>query len=335
MKTLKLIFTLSLIAFSIKAQTVTSSCNLNDVNGYLYKDDADRLAIRYSYRFNSTWKDSTWIDQQLSNKYLKALLAVHNATDIPARDTVVTWLNIHTIAQRPELREFFIAADSNLVWLKNLRYNILPCGQPHIDAAITKYGFQKTRFDAVPFLPWHTVYWDASYNFNGNPLASAIGSSVSGISMIGGDNGFSDGIDIRDSLNPNFIDLLYCYRWGDCIDGCDYARYWRFRVYNDCNVEYAGTFGNQLPIWASITNSSNIDNSVKIYPVPVQDKFSIESNSNTIVSIVVYNHLGQETIKATVDDLKTELDISNLDSGIYLIQIQTSKGQKLTKILKN
>lgn len=323
-------------AKTINAQTVTSSCDLNDVNGYLYKDDADRLAIRHSYKFNSTWKDSTWIDQQLSNRYLKALLAVHNATGLPASDTVTTWLNIHTNVNRPQLREFFIAADSNLIWMKNLRYNVVPCGQPFVDAAINKYGFQKTAFHAIPFIPWHTVYWDASYNFNGNPLASAIGSTVAGIQMIGGDNGFGDGIDIADTINSNYVELLYCYRWGDCIAGCMYAHYWRFRVYNDCSVGYFGSTGNQLPVWASLIEKSAALQNIKIAPNPVNEKLNLEIPDafTGSVQIQIVNVLGQLVKKQQLEKGNLNIDVSELKSGTYFLNLQAIDGIKTFKFVK-
>lgn len=323
-----------LFAANIAAQTVISSCALNDTAAYRFKDDADRLSIRHAYRSNDAWKDSTSINQQVSNRYLKALIAVNNATLIPARDTVTRWLNIHTISRHPELREFFIAADSNLQWIKNLRNNINPCGQQLVDAAILKYGLQKTRFDALPVLPWHTVYWKSGFNFNGNPLASTIGSLVSGIYMIGGENGFNDGIEILDSLNSDFVELLYCYRWGDCIDGCDYGRYWRFRVYNDCSVAYFGTFGDQLPVWASAANESLDLSSVRVYPNPAKDYINVKFNSRELFTFRICNTLGTEIRRSRGEENLHQIDVSGLQPGVYSIELLTAKNAVVKRFVK-
>ena len=90
---------LSLITFLCisniaKSQTVPSSCTAADSIVKLYNDDADRLAMRHTFNFNLPYKDSITINKPLHKTYINALLAVFNAINLPARDTVVQ-LKIH------------------------------------------------------------------------------------------------------------------------------------------------------------------------------------------------------------------------------------------------
>jgi hypothetical protein len=61
-----------------------------------YKSDADRLAIRRVNQLNSVYKDSVTIHPQFSSNYLNALVAIRNATALPAVDTITRFLDIHT-----------------------------------------------------------------------------------------------------------------------------------------------------------------------------------------------------------------------------------------------
>ena len=60
------------------------------------------------------------------------------------------------------------------------------------------------------------------------------------------------------------------------------------------------------------------DAGFRIYPNPANDKFIVESES--IVSIKLYDMLGKEAITQTADG-KTEIDISHLPKGVYNVRI--------------
>jgi hypothetical protein len=71
---------------------------------------------------------------------------------------------------------------------------------------------------------------------------------------------------------------------------------------------------------------------VKLYPNPVQDKFSIESDIN-IKHIKMYNQLGQVVLG--FDDIKpqTSYNISALSKGIYFVELSSVQGKKTVKKL--
>jgi hypothetical protein len=113
-----------------------------------------------------------------------------------------------------------------------------------------------------------------------------------------------------------------------------YERYWIFRVYNDCSVEYRGTFGNQLPVWASIQQQSRILTGVKIYPNPAQDKVTIEGLNNDFTEISIFNIIGDKILTLKTLGSNSEIDFSDFQQGVYVLHIQNSSGQLRYKLAK-
>lgn len=117
MKLISLFLTIVVGTLTTYGQIVPSSCSAPDSILSKYNDDADRLALRKIYRNNLTYKDSINIPQEHSDTVLNALIAVYNATTLPARDTVVNMFDIHSF---PEIimNGIEVAADSNLSWMQ-------------------------------------------------------------------------------------------------------------------------------------------------------------------------------------------------------------------------
>ena len=88
----------------------------------------------------------------------------------------------------------------------------------------------------------------------------------------------------------------------------------------------------------SFQNLSNsvfkVDNSIVIYPNPAVSKVSISSNSN-LKAIQLYDAQGRILQSLMLNDNKATLDISEKPIGIYFLKIQSEKGSKLEKIIKN
>lgn len=72
-----------------------------------------------------------------------------------------------------------------------------------------------------------------------------------------------------------------------------------------------------------------------IYPNPVINELTIDTSKVEFETIQVYNMNGQllQTKTKTTDNLVT-IDFSNFDSGVYFIQINTSKGKIYKRIIK-
>lgn len=48
-------------------------------------------------------------------------------------------------------------------------------------------------------------------------------------------------------FNPDFIQLIYSYGWGDCPSGCISRHYWELGIYGSGVIELISESGNELP----------------------------------------------------------------------------------------
>jgi hypothetical protein len=71
-----------------------------------------------------------------------------------------------------------------------------------------------------------------------------------------------------------------------------------------------------------------------IYPNPASSIISIESTKYQLESIRIEDVLGQEIYYLQPQNNKTEIDISHLPSGIYIIQLQSKNGVVSKKFVK-
>lgn len=103
-------------------------------------------------------------------------------------------------------------------------------------------------------------------------------------------------------------DMLDQYNYGNCV------------VSSDCSL--------------------GIENPIKqryfvVYPNPVKNNLNIASNdATTIVSIAVYNVLGQKVYNFPVANTKFDLDVSSLKTGNYWVKIETEIGYSNIKFIK-
>jgi hypothetical protein len=73
--------------------------------------------------------------------------------------------------------------------------------------------------------------------------------------------------------------------------------------------------------------------SFNYYPNPVNDKLSLRAQ-NTIQNVSVYNMLGQEVIRTSPNMSSDELDMSNLESGAYFVQVTIQGVTETIRVIK-
>ena len=76
-------------------------------------------------------------------------------------------------------------------------------------------------------------------------------------------------------------------------------------------------------------NSSELN--INIYPNPTEDKINIELNNETKGNVVITNQLGQVVKEMNIDGKELTIDIEDLTSGIYFINVSNQR----MKFLKN
>lgn len=69
----------------------------------------------------------------------------------------------------------------------------------------------------------------------------------------------------------------------------------------------------------------------RIYPNPATDKVSIESES-TLKNISIFNLNGQKVYEIALDQNNVDLNVEQLEAGMYMIRLETENGTKVEKL---
>lgn len=95
--------------------------------------------------------------------------------------------------------------------------------------------------------------------------------------------------------------------------------------------EFLGlTSGMDTIMFSSLGVEDEILNSdIKVYPNPAKSIINISSSLN-ITKIELYNLLGQKVVESTQT---TQLDVSNLNKGLYFLNVYSKKGRGTKKII--
>ena len=84
---------------------------------------------------------------------------------------------------------------------------------------------------------------------------------------------------------------------------------------------------------AANTLTYNINSLLKLYPIPASNSLSIEAKS-PLNEITISNLTGKVLLHKSANGYKTSLDLSNLQSGTYIITVRTEKGTMSYKFIK-
>jgi hypothetical protein len=331
MKKLTLLCFLCLSKFIVNGQTIPSSCFAPDSIKSQYIDDADRLALRKIYRQQLTSVDSVVIPQNHSDTVLNALIAVYNATTLPARDTVVSMFNIHTFPN-PVLNSILVAADSTLAWMEQLELGIIPTGNASIDTLISKYNLSVSNYyDFGNSYYYHLLVFDSDSNYNLNALVALFESNV-GVYYSEGNGYGGDGNNIWDSIYSDHVELIYSVGLGDCPAGCTVRRFWKFNVYFDCSVEFVGSYGAILEFAG--TNEIQKPNA-SIYPNPFTDQLTFDNTENEKSTVSLFDFSGEQILQQSFIN-STTIKTEGLSKGIYFYQLIDSTGKVINgKVVKD
>jgi hypothetical protein len=83
--------------------------------------------------------------------------------------------------------------------------------------------------------------------------------------------------------------------------------------------------------------SANVENlsyaTTKVFPNPVEDVLQIESMTS-INSLVLRDTHGKEILKLSPDALQVQLNLVDIKNGVYFLEVTTSNGIELIKVMK-
>ena len=92
----------------------------------------------------------------------------------------------------------------------------------------------------------------------------------------------------------------------------------------------------QQIIVKSTGNAENgkVNQSIRFYPNPVTDKLTIQSANELIQIISIYDVNGKLLMQTEAHGLQQELELSELNSGIYILKVKTGKETLTGRIIK-
>ena len=112
-------------------------------------------------------------------------------------------------------------------------------------------------------------------------------------------------------------------------EGVD-AFYYEVRSYSN-SLTYFDDLSFVKNATASVKN--NAIEGFKTYPNPITDKeFTISSNSSYTKQVAIFSVIGKKVFATSFSGLKKNLDVSSINSGIYILKV-TENGKTATKKL--
>ena len=84
----------------------------------------------------------------------------------------------------------------------------------------------------------------------------------------------------------------------------------------------------------SSIEKNDISGNISIYPIPVQNKLNIRTTHNSAILVKIYNSTGHLVINQTLASTYEYIDVNNLASGYYIIQVQTDTDTKTFRVIK-
>ena len=104
-------------------------------------------------------------------------------------------------------------------------------------------------------------------------------------------------------------------------------------VYPECESDFALTdSGSDHVTLSNVSVDENPLANVKLYPNPASGQMTIEADNLT--SVRVYNPIGQFVMEVAANDGSAVLDLSDLQSGIYMVKVCTPTGTVVRKVVK-
>lgn len=86
----------------------------------------------------------------------------------------------------------------------------------------------------------------------------------------------------------------------------------------------------------NVINSTSInefsENRLSVFPNPANEQITLDNGQGMMDELYVYDIMGREIRKHSINATKSTLDISNLQSGMYFLKIITEQGILTRKV---
>ena len=312
-----------------------SQCNINPFIQNNYEMDAKVFALREILNNPSDPDyDNPFIPEERYTPYLERLSALYeNPHNSPMVDSLFNEFNFHVNLEYTNptpISAIMFSVDSNIPWVEDFKNTgisgiailddlmaeylfsiesvmVLPIGGITIFTIVTSYDFLNVTallddFSEVPDIntPVAAIGLENRFNYTGIPYYI-----------------YSDPVEVCDIIisGDQFEFVLYA---GDCMAGCMYSESRFAYVTEDCEV---------------LSVSENDPQKFSIYPNPTSSKIYVSGNSLEVASVKIFSTQGKLIQK--LNNISDEIDVSQLNSGMYFVEIRTFEGvRNIRKFIK-
>lgn len=338
MKRLILLLTLFVCSQAIHAQ-IQSNCNPSNVLIAHYDYDIKHLALKRIYDVKSPSMDSIKIPEKFQDTIRKGLAAIFNLTTLVERDSVFDNYCIHQSISNMLFTNIYVGVDKSFAWTQNWKNKNITTGIPDLDKLLSTYGFTVASYSNLI----NYAVLTTNQIINVMPLCDSL-ESFAGVIYSDPQpvNGDGDKIIYTKIGNDRFYDFTVGY--GDCQSGCIAKHTFKFKVNNNCSVNYLGVVdinnsGYSIPkpincnISATSIKKQIAKESFNIYPNPSNNHIFVESSQLGLIEL--YNLQGQLILNTSINQAITKVDLSALPNGIYMLKASTDNGYSINKIVKD
>ncbi|WP_281233931.1 T9SS type A sorting domain-containing protein [Flavobacterium gelatinilyticum] len=83
------------------------------------------------------------------------------------------------------------------------------------------------------------------------------------------------------------------------------------------------------------TKDFDLQNALKVYPNPVNDFITIETNASAGINLNIYDVTSHNVLSKEIKTTSAKLNISHLPKGVYMFQFSNETGNSVRKVIKN
>lgn len=89
-----------------------------------------------------------------------------------------------------------------------------------------------------------------------------------------------------------------------------------------------------LPVMVSNENDESINNLPRVFPNPANDILIFQNNNPGISTMKIYNSLGQLCLEKEISGSRSEINISTLREGLFIVEIKNDRNKFNTVLIK-
>jgi len=326
----------------INAQTVSSSCEAPDSLRAFYEFDASKLALRNLYATDHPDTSQVIIADYHKEEIHDALVALYQAYELPARDEVVDFFNVHALGD-PLTNSFVLYADTSFAWVKNWENGFVASGNAVCDQWVDSLDLRFTFDPIFEYVEefdetYLAIHFESDMPLNIAPLLREF-EGVNGIVQAKDAELVLDiekDIVYTDFLDQGYLEFVFRYAWDNCQDICLNEHLWTFRVYeDDCSVAFTGDSGDPLPV-EEVDQISRL----ALFPNPTYDRVNINlvGPQRKDIKVYLFDAFGQLLNSQKIDFhnglINLDFSLAALPVGVYFITLENDNQVFTERIMK-